>query len=427
MSAAVTKVAGASNSTWTGTVQDSEQPKPPYKVGVALALVTFLWLGPYLGVNAVLLPAKVAGIAPSSKATVIALLSTSAMIVATLANIIFGALSDLTRTKWGRRTPWIIVGSVASCIMLTTLNAVSTVAGLVIVWCVYQLFLNAIVAPSIAVLSDSTAPKHRGKITSIYALGYSIGLYGGQAIGSQFLTHVDVGITAMAILTLIAGPLGAILMHEQSSLAMPKKEFSWNTILRNFVFPLQNCRDYYLALFGKFLIISANFAISGYQLYILTDYMKLDDAGTATYVAAIAMIMMVTAIVMSACAGPISDKIGRRKLPVIIASLCIAVGAFMPFITAAPWTMLAYAVIAGIGMGSYNAVDQALNIEVLPDPNTAAKDLGILNLANTGGQILGPVLAASLIAAFGYHAIFPMASICAILGAILVGLIRSVR
>ncbi|PLS31948.1 MFS transporter [Bifidobacterium margollesii] len=412
---------------WSGTITDEQQPKPPYKVGVALALVTFLWIGPYLGVQAVLLPAKVAVIAPESKTAVVALLSTSAMIVATIANIIFGALSDLTRTRWGRRTPWIVLGSIACCIMLFVVNATTTVTALVVAWCVYQLFLNAIVAPSIAILSDRTAPKNRGVITSIYALGYSIGLYGGQTIGAQFLDKVSTGIAAMAILTLIAGPLGAVMMREQSSLGMPKKAFTVSMFMEHFSFPMHHARDYYLALCGKFLIVSANFAISGYQLYILTDYMKQDSSQTAKFVSIISLSLMVTAIVMSACAGPISDRIGRRKLPVIIASMCIAIGAIIPFFSAQPWTMIAYGVIAGIGMGAYNAVDQALNIEVLPDPNTAAKDLGILNLANTGGQVLGPVLAATLISAVGYHAIFPMAAACALIGAVLVSLIRSVK
>ena len=412
---------------WSGTVTDEEQPKPPYRVGVALALVSFLWIGPYLGVQAVLLPSKVAVIAPSSKESVIAILSTSAMIVAALANIVFGALSDLTRSRWGRRTPWIVFGSIACAVMLIVVNMANTVVLLVLAWCIYQLFLNAIVAPSIAILSDMTAPRNRGVITSIYALGYSIGLYGGQIIGAQFLNKVTAGFIVMALLTLIAGPVGALGMREQSSLDMPKSGFDMHMVIDHFSFPVHHARDYYLALCGKFLIVSANFAISGYQLYILTDYMKQDSSQTSRLVSMISLCLMVTAIVMSAVAGPIADRIQRRKLPVVIASLFIAVGAFIPFLDNHPWTMIAYGVIGGIGMGTYNAVDQALNIEVLPNPDSAAKDLGILNLANTGGQVLGPVLSATLISAFGYQAIFPASTVCALGGAVLVGLIKSVK
>jgi MFS family permease len=89
--------------------------------------------------------------------------------------------------------------------------------------------------------------------------------------------------------------------------------------------------------------------------------------------------------------------------------------------------MLAYAVVAGIGMGAFNAVDQALNVEVLPSQENAAKDLGVLNLANTGGQIVGPLVAAAAISAVGYQAMFPFAAGLALVGAGLILAIRRVR
>ncbi len=177
----------SSVTTWKGTTSDEDQKKAPLNVGVALILGVLLWMGPYMGVNGVLLPAKAAALAGDNKATVVALLSTSAMIVAAIANIVFGALSDLTRTRWGRRTPWIVCGSILSGISLLVVNAAGSIAMLVVSWAVYQLFLNAVVAPLIAVLSDRVAPKYRGAITSMYALGYSVGIYGGQMVASPVL------------------------------------------------------------------------------------------------------------------------------------------------------------------------------------------------------------------------------------------------
>lgn len=208
---------------WSGTENDTSQKKAPWIVGVALVLGTFLWMGPYMGVNVVLLPAKAAVIDPDSKAAIVAVLSTSAMIVAAIANIIFGALSDLTRSRWGRRTPWIVCGSVLAAASLVLVSMAPNTMMLIISWCVYQCFLNAIVAPLIAVLADRTAPKFRGTITSMYALGYSVGIYGGQMIGARFLGNISTGYYVLAALTLLAGPLAAVLMREQSSLGMPGK------------------------------------------------------------------------------------------------------------------------------------------------------------------------------------------------------------
>ena len=89
--------------------------------------------------------------------------------------------------------------------------------------------------------------------------------------------------------------------------------------------------------------------------------------------------------------------------------------------------MLAYAVVAALGKGMYDSVDQALNIEVLPDPKTAAKDLGLLNMANNGGQVLGPIFSASIIGIVGYAGIFPIAAITAAIGGILIIFVKGIK
>jgi MFS family permease len=419
----------ASKPVWHDTIEDAQQPKAPIKIGLATGIGALLWLGPYLGVNAVLLPAKVQQIIPADKAQVVALLASAAMIVATLANIIIGGLSDLTRSRWGRRTPWIIAGSVGGFATLLWFNAASTVPMMVVAWCFYQAFLNAIVAPLLAFLQDQVAPKHRGTISSIYAFGYVIGQYGGQVLGAQFLGSIGTGMIVMASLTLLAGPVAAVIVREPSSTAMPKKHFTLEMFVQNFIFPIHHARDFYLALFGKMLINTATTAIMGYQLYILSDYIMLGKGGQQTYVSIISTLLMITAIIMSITAGPISDKIKSRKIPVFAAALFVAVGVAIPAFSNAAWTMIAYGAIAGVGMGIFFAVDQALNLEVLPDPQTAAKDLGILNLANTGSQILGPIVAAAIVTATGgsYYWLFPICAVLSLVGGLLVMMIKSVK
>lgn len=197
----------SSQNGWQNSITNEQQPKKPIKIGIATGIGALLWLGPYLGVNAVLLPAKVQEVIPAEKAQVVALLASAAMIVATIANIIIGGCSDLTRSRWGRRTPWIVFGSVGSLLTLAWFDFVHTVPMMVVSWCCYQICLNAIVAPLLAFLQDLVAPKHRGTISSIYAFGYVIGQYGGQIVGAQFLGNsstVRLGILVMGFLTLLS-------------------------------------------------------------------------------------------------------------------------------------------------------------------------------------------------------------------------------
>jgi MFS family permease len=90
--------------------------------------------------------------------------------------------------------------------------------------------------------------------------------------------------------------------------------------------------------------------------------------------------------------------------------------------------MFAYAALMGLGYGIYMAVDQALNVDVLPNPDEAGKDLGILNLANTLGQVIAPIVVSSIVVATGgYFLVFPIAIAAVMVGAVVILFIKKVK
>lgn len=416
----------AENSSTLGVTND-QQPKRPIRLGFSLLIGPACWLGPYVGVSATLLPAKIGQLAPADKVPLVAAASAIAMTVATIANIIAGALSDVTRSKHGKRTPWIVINSILSALCLVGLSMATSVTMLLVIWGIYQAVLNAVVAPMIAQISDRVAPKWRGTISSFYGIGQAFGNYGSGIIASQFIDTTAVGIQVLATFALVGGLLSAFLAKEPSNLDEPKVKFDASTLKQNFMFPTKGARDYYLALAGKMLMVTGQYVIVGYQLYIFTDYMNLSKGATAASIATMSSILMVTGILFTALAGPISDKIHRLKAPVALTTILLGIGAFFPFFSPKPWIMFAYALVAGIGMGAYNAVDQALNVAVLPNPNSAAKDLGIINMANTLGQVFGPMIAAVAISTMGYKAMFPVETIICVVGGLLIMLIKRVK
>ena len=90
--------------------------------------------------------------------------------------------------------------------------------------------------------------------------------------------------------------------------------------------------------------------------------------------------------------------------------------------------MLLFAGIAGLGYGMYMAVDQALNIDVLPNKEDAGKDLGFLNVASCAGQAVGAGITSIIVTVtHGYVMVFPVAIIITLIAAISVWKIRSVQ
>ncbi|AXX65020.1 MFS transporter [Bombilactobacillus bombi] len=409
-------------------IEDESKNKFPYRLGFGLLFCLLGWLIPYLGVNSTLLPAKIQQIAPDQKVQIVALLATIAMIVATIANIIEGALSDLTVSRWGKRNPWIVLGMITTLICFFFLTKVKTITGIIVNWSLFQIALNSMVAPIVAFIADKAPKKYRGSISAFYGVGMNIGAPVGTMIASQYITKINSGIYVFMILEVIFTILGLILVGDGSNKGDKVKKLKGSELLEAFIFPIHgDVRDFYLAVFGKLLFVSAQYVITGYQLYIFVDYMNLSSANATHNLSIMSIILLITGVFFAILGGPLADKFHSLKLLVAVSTVVMGIGAVIPAIEPLPWTMFAYAALSGSAMGMYNSVDQALNVSVLPSSENSAKDLGIVNLANSLGQVFGPIVASIIIAESGYKFIFPIAGIMCLFGAILILMIKKVH
>src|SRR2546421_10585370 len=133
-------------------------------------------------------------------------------------------------------------------------------------------------------------------------------------------------------------------------------------------------------------------------------------------------------LVASLFGGMLSDKMQRRKLFVIVASIIMTVGlllyAFFP-----TWAMVIVAtVVLGLGMGVFLAVDLALASQVLPRAADRGKDMGIINTAIFLPMILSPLIAGITLGALhSYLPLFVLLAVGALIAAVLIVPIKSVR
>lgn len=214
---------------------------------------------------------------------------------------------------------------------------------------------------------------------------------------------------------------------EQSSENMQPVEGGLKEFVFSFRPPIKGARDFWLAFVGRSLLLFSYYMILNYQLYILEMYIGQSKQAAAKTISIMSVIIMVVGLVGSLASGAISDKIGRRKLPVICASCLLAIGYLIPWVFRTATSMLFFAGFAGLGFAVYGAVDQALNVDVLPSRSNAGKDLAILNIATTLGQTAGPIVASALVSVAGYKLVFPVAIIFAIIACAFIQLIRSIK
>lgn len=323
-----------------------------------------------------------------------------------------------------------ILGTMNSIGIIFALISISpTLPTIVASWSLLQISLNCMIAPCVAILSDRVPQKYRGSMSAFYGAGQIVGQSMGTIIGSAFIDAPKTGFMIDTICWCLCG-IGTVLLlpRELSAATADAERFDIRQIAMQFRPPTKGARDFYLALVGRLMLIFGYNMIVGYQLYVCMKYIGQDAKAAASTVSTMAVITMVVPLVVPLVSGPISDRIGKRKLPVFVSSTIIAIGIAVPWVLKSQFSMFVYAALMGLGYGIYMVVDQALNVDVLPNPNEAGKALGILNLANTLGQVIAPIVVSSIVVATGgYFLVFPIAIAAVTIGAVVILFIKKVK
>ena len=389
------------------------------------------WLGPYIATSSLFLPALIQYLDADNKITLVALFSSVGMVTAAISNMIAGYLSDRTKSRFGKRTPWLVSGAFVFMLAMIFASMSTTIPLLLTSWALGQVALNFIVAPMVAWL-DLAPESGKGTASSAYGgLGMALGNNAFTILAAVFLGQYRLGFIIFGIITFIGTLIAAFIVREPSnleeniSISTEKKKFSAKEILK--VFPKWSIgRDYYLALIGKIFQGVGNFAVTGYLLYIMTDFLHKDTSSTQQSIQLINIIMLIFGVIMGFIAGPISDKFKVLKLPVGLSTILVGLGALSIFFLQNSTGMIIYAFMAGFGMGIWNSLDNLLNLKVIPDKERVGFFLGIYNLGNTATQAIAPIIAAFMISALGFSSIFIMSFVFSIIGGILILSIKSV-
>jgi MFS family permease len=388
-----------------------------------------LSVGVYLVVGAlpnVLLPLQVEHIDEASKASNLALVTGIGAAVAMVVSPIAGMISDRTRSRFGRRAPWMVVGALSTGMSLVGMGFASGLVQLIVAWSLTQFTLNLLISPMTAILPDRVPVRVRGVFATVVGVGTIIGNVVGQAVGARLSSNIHAGYLVLAGLLVVVVCLFVVFTKDASSAGIPREEFSWRVFLATFWVSPRKHPDFAWGFLNRLLLYTGFFLITGYQLYILQDYIGLgDDAVNA--IPLLGAVMLVAVLISATFCGPLSDRSGRRKPFVVGAGLLMAAALIIPFFAHTLTGMVVYMAVAATGFGLYMAVDSALMSQVLPVADNYGKDLGVLNIAATLPQTIAPFLGGIIVVSFGYQALFPVALALTLAGTLAVLPIKAVR
>jgi MFS family permease len=372
------------------------------------------------------------------------------MIVAPL----FGAWSDHVRTSWGRRKPFLVVGTIGNVIGLVALSLIPSVPSALVLYVMafmwVQLFNNLATAPYAALIPDMVPKEQRGSASGWMGLMTMLGTFLG-GIAGLVLNHIG-GVSgayiALAVIMVI-GMLGTVLTVNEPTPQSPLP-FRWKDYARGLIEPFRS-RDFMWVFLTRFLVVLGIFTVQEYLQYYMKDvvaggaskfaylFFGTQLADTAHAAASVFILALLAgAIISSLWAGVLSDRYGRKRMVYLSGGLQALVVIIFIFSGRFEVAVL-MGVVFGLGYGAYQAVDWALASDVLPSESDYAKDMGVWHIALTLPQVTAAPIAGVLLDNFqvigrahglpnlGYTVIFALACVYFLLGAVLVSRIRGVR
>lgn len=419
---------------WVETPREQPATPPDGRIiGGARFLTTFVLANAgmyavFQGMQQIVLPSQIALIDPDGKVGSYGALASIGALAAAVSNPLFGMLSDRTRSRFGRRTPWLILTAFAALGFLAVLGGMTSLFWLGAAYLLVMVSMGAYQAVITAVMPDRVPESRRGFASALLGLAAPIGVIYGLNVAPAFVNTPVLAYLVIGAL-LIVGVLVMVVLAPDPTANRTLEATPTGSAKGGFFSSLRD-HDFAWAFWSRATIMIGFWTISTYQLYALTDYIGVENLPGGNAAAAVALLGTINlggTIITSLIAGPLSDKLQRRKIFVVIASIGVGVGAIIPVVSPS-WTgMIIYAVVSGLFFGAYSSVDQAIMTLVVPDPENTARDLGLLNIATTGPQIAGPFLAAVIITATGgYAPLFIFAAIAAVASAFLILPIRKV-
>ncbi|MFI6320722.1 MFS transporter [Nonomuraea sp. NPDC050556] len=385
--------------------------------------VFFLWMT----IGAFVLPAHVRAITGENSVAALGLANTIGPLMATIANPIFGQLSDRTRSRFGRRSPWILGCVALGIIALAVQASASTVLMLGLSWAAVQTIMNGYQAAITAILPDRVPDRRYGTFSGLIGLAVPIATILGSMMFISFPQLAAGGAYYVVMVVLaVAALLMVFASPDRSSRERVNEPLRLGAFFAAFFRPLTS-PDFRWAFLSRFGVMAGYMIIFTFNAYLLQDFIKIPQDEVVPKMGILMIIGQVATLAAVLVVGPLSDKVDRFKLFALVAGLVSAAALSIPLFMPTFEGMVVYNVVHGVSFGIYMAVDMALVTKVLPNAHEVGKDMGVINIANAGPQILAPGIAATVVSLGGYPSLFVVGVVISLIAAFGVMKIKSVR
>lgn len=316
------------------------------------------------------------------------LLSIPVAVISILIQPTVGSISDYTVSRWGRRKPYIVIGSLLDLVFLAGIALSNNVLMLGAFAALLAFSTNIARGPFQGYVPDLVPEKQVGLASAMVGLMQILGNVTGFVLVTVavLIGRIELAIFAVALVELLT-MVAVVARVGEGQPPKPRNGKSWGEIVRGVwgTDVLQE-RSYVWLLASRFFFLMGGAVLVNLILTYLKQTHGLDeDAANSTN-----LVMLVTIVVANVLAivpsARLSDRIGRK--PVIYASCVIGfVGVAMAALAPAVPIAIVGGALFGASAGTFLAVDWALMTDIIPKASSG-RYMGLSNVATTSSTVI---------------------------------------
>lgn len=319
---------------------------------------------------------------------------------------LFGALSDKTLSKYGKRMPYIVVGMILSIIvfpLIAVFYFLDSLVGVIVMMGLTLVVMNVYRSPAISLMPDVTPKPLRSKANGIINLVGYIGaiLAGGLAIVFKFTEdnrNYVIPFIISSVFLLVALVMLLVKIRENAILKEVQKEMELgeqyslteDVITENKPLSKSDKRNLIILLISVFLWFASFNAVETFlSVYAENVLNNSAIAGTAV------IILTVSSIITFVPAGLVTSRFGRKN--VVLFGLITILLALILLILIREfniWMMLSFS-LAGIGWASINVNSYPMLVEMTHKGNIG-KYTGLYYTFSMLAQSFTPIIAGAI-------------------------------
>jgi len=332
--------------------------------------------------------------------TATALVTLGGALVAIAVQPTVGAMSDYAVTKWGRRKPFIVFGSLLDVVFLLGIAYSNSLVALTAFVILLNFSTNIARGPFQGYVPDLVAEPQVGMASALVGIMQIAGNITGYglAAASAITGYLPFALLAVAVVELVT----MLSVVWRVGLGLPPKSRegrSWAQIaLETWGTDILRERSYVWLVASRLFFMTAGGILFAYDVAYLKFAFGYDQAGAGQIEVFLLVVVTVGTLLIVVPASRLSDRIGRK--PVIYAA-CLVGAVGVAAVAIAPHVAIA---IAGAGLfggasGIFLSVDWALMTDIIPRAS-AGRYMGLSNVATGsaplfaaafGGLVLGAV------------------------------------